>query len=304
VPTTIVPPDSESALLQAIGQQFDGLSRQLKLIARHVEGHRSQLGLQSIQEVAAHCEVQPSAVVRFAKHFGFDGFTGMQKLFRVGLAEKVAPARSYQSRIRQAIESGTRKHSSADIAQALVGGSIASLQELQGSLDAAALEASVGLLAKSSTIWLMATRRAYPVSAYLAYALQHTEKRIQHINAIGSMQDGQLRGLVARDVLIAVSFAPYADETRSIVQQAQSRGASIIVITDSQLSPLQAYAALTLVVQETSVFGFRALTNSMALAQSLFLALAYRLELDYQPTRIPTRTPNPPSIRKTARKTS
>ena len=119
----------------------------------------------------------------------------------------------------------------------------------------------------------------------MAYALQHTDKRIHHITSSGSMQEGQLRGMRPQDVLIAVSFAPYAEETESIVRQAHVRGARIIAITDSRLSPLARFATCSLLVQETSVFGFRALTNSMAVAQSLFLALAYRLELDYQPTR-------------------
>ena len=279
------PPATEEALIKAIAHDFEMLSRQLKAIARHVEQHRSQLGIQSIQEVATLCEVQPSAVVRFAKHFGFTGFTALQKLFRDGLAQQISPSRNYQSRIRQAIESGARDLSSAEIAHALIGGGIVGMEELQRSLQEPAFEDSVNLLAQADSIWLMASRRSFAVSTYLAYALQHTDKRIHHITSSGSMQEGQLRGMRPQDVLIAVSFAPYAEETESIVRQAHVRGARIIAITDSRLSPLARFATCSLLVQETSVFGFRALTNSMAVAQSLFLALAYRLELDYQPTR-------------------
>lgn len=280
-----LPPATEEALINAIARDFELLSRQLKAIARHVEQHRSQLGIQSIQEVASLCGVQPSAVVRFAKHFGFTGFTAMQKLLRDGLAQQISPSRNYQSRIRQAIESGARDLSSAEIAHALIGGGIAGMEELQRSLQEPAFEDSIKLLAEADSIWLMASRRSFAVSTYLAYALQHTDKRIHHITSSGSMQDGQLRGMRPQDVLIAVSFAPYAEETESIVRQAHERGARIIAITDSQLSPLARFATCSLLVQETSVFGFRALTNSMAVAQSLFMALAYRLELDYQPTR-------------------
>lgn len=280
-----LPPATEEALIKAIARDFELLSRQLKAIARHVEQHRSQLGIQSIQEVATLCDVQPSAVVRFAKHFGFTGFTGMQRLFRDGLAQQISPSRNYQSRIRQAIESGARDLSSAEIAHALIGGGIAGMEELQRSLQEPAFEDSVRLLAEADSIWLMASRRSFAVSTYLAYALQHTDKRIHHITSSGSMQDAQLRGLRPQDVLIAVSFAPYAEETESIVRQAHERGARIIAITDSRLSPVARCATCSLLVQETSVFGFRALTNSMAVAQSLFMALAYRLELDYQPTR-------------------
>jgi DNA-binding MurR/RpiR family transcriptional regulator len=285
VSQAVSPPASEEALLQAIARDFDRLSRQLKLIASHVEQHRSHLGIQSVQDVATTCGVQPSAVVRFAKHFGFDGYTGLQRVFRDQLAQQISPARSYQARIRQAMESGARNLSSADIAHALVESSIAGMEELQSSLKAQAFEDAVDLLAGAQTIWLMASRRSYPVSTYLAYALQHTDKRVQHITAMGSMQDGQLRGLQPGDVMIAISFAPYAEETVSVVRQAHAKGARIISIIDSSLSPLARLSASALQVQETSVFGFRALTNTMAVAQSLFLALAYRLELDYQPTR-------------------
>lgn len=285
VKLSVSPPNTEEALLQAIARDFERLSRQLKLIARHVEQHRAHIGIQSVQDVADACGVQPSAVVRFAKHFGFDGYTSLQRVCRDRLVQQISPARSYQARIRQAMASGARNLSSADIAHTLVESSIAGMQELQSSLKTQAFENAVGLLADAQAIWLMGSRRSYPVSTYLAYALHHTDKQVHHISAMGSMQDGQLRGMRQGDVLIAVSFAPYAEETAGIVRQAHEKGAHIIAITDSSLSPLARFSSSVLLVQETSVFGFRALTNTMAVAQSLFLALAYRLELDYQPTR-------------------
>ena len=279
-------PDTEEALIQAMANGFDALSKQLKVIGQYVEQHRGELGIQSIQQVAENCQVQPSAIVRFAKHFGFSGYSELQKLFRDGLARQISPSRDYQSRIRGAIELGAQDLSSADIADALIGGSIAGMEELQRSLQKPAFEDAVNLLFEADTVWLAASRRSFTISTYLAYALQHTEKRVQHLTALGSMQDGQLRGLRANDVMVAISFAPYAEETESLVRQAHERGAHIIAITDSSLSPLARLARASLLVNETSVFGFRALTNTMTVAQSLFMALAYRLELQYEPTRV------------------
>lgn len=277
-------PATEAMLIQTISNEFDGLSRQLKVIAKYVEQHRGEIGIQSIQQVAESCQVQPSAVIRFAKHFGFSGYSALQKLLRESLARHISPSRDYQSRIRGAIESGAQNLKSADIAHALIGGSIAGMEELQHSLQEPAFEEAVNLLFEADTVWLMATRRSFAVSTYLAYALQHTEKRVHHITAAGSMQDGQLRGLRAGDVMVAISFAPYAEETEGIVRTAHERGARIIAITDSSLSPLARLASAALLLNETSVFGFRALTNTMTVAQSLFMALAYRLELQYEPT--------------------
>jgi len=97
------------------------------------------------------------------------------------------------------------------------------------------------------------------------------------------MQDGQLRSTRRGDVVVAISFAPYAEETVAMVQEARRRGARTIAITDSRLSPVARGASALLLVQDTSVFGFRSLTSTMCLAQSLFIALAYRLELDCMP---------------------
>ena len=51
-------------------------------------------------------------------------------------------------------------------------------------------------------------------------------------------------------------------------------------MTDSRLAPLARGASALLTVQEGSAFAFRSLTSTMCLAQALFVALAYRLELE------------------------
>ncbi|MFL6663903.1 MAG: MurR/RpiR family transcriptional regulator [Rhizobacter sp.] len=277
------PPKTIERLLKDISAEFEGLSKQLKLIARHVEQHRDHLGLEGIQDVAEQCGVQPSAVIRFAKHFGFSGFSEMQKLFREGLAKQIAPSRNYQTRIRDVIASGQGELSAADIAREFLGGSIAGMQELQRALHASSFVKAVELLLNTDSIWIMGSRRSFSIATYLDYALQHTDKRIQLVTALGSMHEGQLRSVRPGDVMVAISFAPYAEETEVAAEAALKRGAKLIAITDSRMSPLARGAAATLVVQDNSTFGFRSLTSTMGLAQSLFIALAYRLELDYQP---------------------
>jgi DNA-binding MurR/RpiR family transcriptional regulator len=281
--TTVPPRMTVDQLLKRISHEYEGLSRQLKVIARHVEQRRDQLGLDGIQDVAAQCEVQPSAVVRFAKHFGFTGFTEMQRVFRDGLARQISPTRNYKARIRELIDSGSGSLSSADIAQEFLAGSVAGMQELQAQLHGPSLKKAVDLLAEAEAVWIVGSRRSFPVAAYLDYALQHTEKRVALVTALGSMHEGQMRSVRSGDVMIAISFAPYAEETVSVANLAAQRGARIIALTDSRMSPLAKTAQAALMVQEHSTFGFRSLTSAMGLAQSLFIALAYRLELSYTP---------------------
>jgi len=267
-------------LLKQISAEYEQLSKQLKLIARHVEEHRDHIGLEGIQEVAQQCGVQPSAVVRFAKHFGFSGYTELQKIFRDGLSHRLAPDHNYQARIRDVIDHAQGRLSSADIASEFIGGAIAGMRELERGVRGSALDAAVELLAHAPAIWVAGARRSFPAASYLTYALQHTDRPIHLVTGVGAMHEGQLRGLREDDVMVAISYAPYADETLLAARLAGDRGARLIALTDSRMSPLAADAAVTLLVSESSTFGFRSLTNTMALVQSLFIALAYRLELD------------------------
>jgi DNA-binding MurR/RpiR family transcriptional regulator len=84
--------------------------------------------------------------------------------------------------------------------------------------------------------------------------------------------------------MVAISFAPYAEETLSVARAGSERGAHLIAITDSRMSPLARTAQATLVVQDNSTMGFRSLSSTMGLAQSLFIALAYALELPHAST--------------------
>jgi len=272
----------QDQLVKSISSEYESLSRQLKVIALHIEKNRDHVGIEGIQELARQCGVQPSAVVRFAKHFGFSGFSELQAVFRENLSRQLAPSRNYKTRIRDLIESGTGTLSSADIAREFLAGSVAGMQELAANLDAAALKKAVDLLCGADCIWIMASRRSFPIAAYLDYALQHTDKRIGLLTALGSMQQGQLRSVRKGDVMIAISFAPYAEETIDVARAAAERGAKLVAISDSRMSPLAKLANVSLVVQDNSTLGFRSLSSTMGLAQSLFIAMAYTLELPYK----------------------
>ena len=69
-------------LIQRVAREYDDLSRQLKLIAQYITEHRQQMVVVRIRDVADACGVQPSAVVRFAQHFGFSGYSDLQAVFR------------------------------------------------------------------------------------------------------------------------------------------------------------------------------------------------------------------------------
>jgi DNA-binding MurR/RpiR family transcriptional regulator len=123
-------------------------------------------------------------------------------------------------------------------------------------------------------------RRAFPVAAYLAYSLSHVEKRAFLLDGVAGMTSEQSWMLGPEDLVIAVSFKPYAGETLAVVETAAANRAPLIVISDSRLSPVARAADVCFEIKDAEVRQFRSLTASMCLAQTLVISYAYKFGLD------------------------
>ena len=278
------PASQVDRLLERVAAEYDELPRQLKSVARYVERHRARVMVDRIGDIARECEVQPSAVVRFAQRFGYPGYTALQSVFRDDYTQQATTPTSYQQRIRRLVSSKRRPLTPGAVAREFVAASTSGLEELARDFDDAAFSAAIALLARAQHIYVIGVRRSYAVAAYMTYALQHIDKRVQLIDGVGGMVHEQVRSIGRDDVIVAISFTPYGKETLACVRHAEKRGAKSVVMTDSRLAPLARGANALLVVRDGSAFAFRSLTSALCLAQALFVALAYRLELDVEET--------------------
>ncbi|SAL83339.1 transcriptional regulatory protein [Caballeronia choica] len=272
-------------LMQRITEAYDTLPRQLKSVATYIEQHRSNVMMDRTSDIASACSVHPSAVVRFAQRFGFSGFSDLQAVFKQAYAGQSGSPQSYQQRIRKLIDEKAGKVSGVSVAREFIAASRTGLDELEAGLDDEHFEAAVKMLQQAENIYVIGVRRSFAVASYIVYALQHTKKRVHLVSGFGGMYREQIRSVRKGDVVVAISFAPYGKETQYCVRAAQHHGAKTLVITDSQLSPLARHASAHLFVKEGSAFAFRSLTSTICLCQALFIALAYRLELNVEESK-------------------
>ncbi|WP_431822091.1 MurR/RpiR family transcriptional regulator [Burkholderia sp. F1] len=270
------------ALLRRITDAYDSLPRQLKSIASYIDEHRASVMMDRTSDIAERCGVHPSAVVRFAQRFGFSGFSDLQAVFRDAYTGQNPTAQSYQQRIRRLIDETAGPLSGGSVAREFIDASRAGLDELAAGLDDSQFDAAVTMLERAENIYVIGVRRSFPVASYIVYALQHTAKRVHLVSGLGGMYREQIRSVRKGDVVIAISFAPYGKETQYCLRAARHNHAETLVITDSRLSPLVRDAGAHLLVKEGSAFAFRSLTSTICLCQALFIALAYRLELNVE----------------------
>lgn len=270
---TLTPPKNAAELRAAILDQYDGLSKRLQQIARYVLDEPDELALETLAVIAERSGVQPSAIVRFAKFFGFEGASQMQRLFREGLVSSHA-ALEYNERVRKFTKT-VNGAKADDILSEFVEGNILALHSLKQTVAGDDIRRAVQLVQEADTVYVAGFRRSFPVSSYLAYSLQQTGKRTIFVSGVGGMTPQQLQTAGDRDLLIAVSFSPYAAETVAAAELAVERRARLVSIGDSPVSPIAKLADCTLQVRESEIRTFRTLSASLCLAQALVIGFAF-----------------------------
>lgn len=268
---------TQQQLEQLIEQRFTSLSNRLQQVARYLLDHPDTVAFGTTATIAAGAGVHASALVRFANAFGFSGFSQMQQLFKNRL---VQTGPDYQSRIAAVKQDDSVPAAQTGLMylQQINAANERAMLQLTEELDPQLLTQACELLAQARIIHLQGARRAYPVASYASYLLSNTGLAVQLLDGVGYMQQAALNLVNAEDVILAISFAPYAAETQLAINRARAAGAGVIVITDSRLSPLAAEADVSLVVREAEVHSFRSLNASMSLIQALVLALIHDTE--------------------------
>lgn len=201
----------------------------------------------------------------------------MQRLFRDGLLSANA-ALGYGERVRRFSESVSQTAAGDGLLAEFVQGNILALQNLNETVTEQDMRAAVDAIAKAAVVHVVGFRRAFPISSYLAYSLQQLGKHVQFIDGVGGLARPQANTIAADDLLIAVSFHPYAQETVELVDVAVSKSAAILAISDSRVSPIAKRATVALQVQDSEVRNFRSLAASMCLAQAVAIGFAFEAE--------------------------
>lgn len=245
---------------------LDDLPRRLRQCADYIAANIDRIAVSTVAELAAGADVPPSALMRFCQILGFSGFSEMQKLFR----EAYSPGwPDYSTRLKNLKEGGAGSPS-ALLAEFVEAGRL-SLEALAKSADEVALQRAVAVLAAAQTVHIIGLRRAFPVACYLAYVFEKMAVPAMLHDSVGKLD--HRFALRSGDAVLAITFAPYSEETIALAQDAKTRGLPVVALTDRMTSPLARLSDCILTVPEVDFGAFRSLSATIAMAIALAVAI-------------------------------
>lgn len=249
------------------------LPKRLAQAATYVLAHPEDMALGTAASVSKSARVQPSTLVRLAQHLGYDGFSDLQLVFRERLKRR---ASTYEERLVQLKDKATAETIEGAVLYGFVAAAQKSIERASSGLGDFEFAKAVSVLARAETIYLIARRRSYPITAHLTYAFTKLRIRTVHVDSSIGINAELVALARPTDAAFVCSFSPYASETIDLANALREQGVPIVAITDSAISPLAGLASVWLEITEHDYAGFRSIAASMAVASALPVAVAER----------------------------
>ncbi|WP_250502869.1 MULTISPECIES: MurR/RpiR family transcriptional regulator [unclassified Caballeronia] len=224
-----------------------------------------------IDELAGAVGASVATANRFARALGFSGYPAFREALVRGFEATIAPV----ERLRTALESPA---SGAEVFDASLAQAAANLRLAQTSVDGARAEAIVDTILAAPRVFVI----GYGASAFLAGLMEHGLTpycaNVQSLALMGGPSHAARRLFTASrgDVLVAIAFPRYVDDTITLARLARDHGLRVVALTDSAASPLAQVADLVLAIRAERRLAANCDTAVLAVIEALCDAVAHR----------------------------
>lgn len=257
-------------VLHTIRQHLDGLSKGHKRIACYILDNYDKAAFMTASRLGQTIHLSESTVVRFAAEMGYDGYPEMQKALQEIIRGKLTSVQRMQ--VSQNQMAGT------DILGSVMQRDMDSIHNAIDEADRAEFQRVVDKLLHAGHIYILGVRSSSFLAGYLNFYFHLLFKNVIYVqnSAAGEIYE-QIIHIGPGDVMVGISFPRYSKMVVNAVNMAHDRGADVIAITDSQVSPLYAVSSASLLVRCDAISFVDSMAAPLSLLNALILAVGQRM---------------------------
>ena len=257
--------DMDHELSARISATRPQLTPQLRRVADCLLHNGTHSCFFNVRELAAAAEVSPSAVVRFTRELGYDGFQS----FKEHLQHTVRVRLSASERVSKTVRS-LRKSS---VLNQVFDQDTALIKQTLSLISREKFDRAVREIVRARTLYLIGEKSSFSLAYFLYYRLSRLGIRCKLLHFGGSTVFVELADLRKGDALFAVGFRKIPYEVSKAVQLAGEKRAVTITVTSQPASPL-AVADVVLYADRGAEEEIQSVTAAMTLCHALIIAVA------------------------------
>ena len=255
-------------ILHIIEKNMIGFSKGQKLIAHYILGNYDKAAFMTASKLGSTVQVSESTVVRFASQLGYDGYPAMQRALQEMIRGKLTSI--------QRIEANDATLSGQALVTNVLQRDMERIRLAIDQVESSEFEQIVDLIANAQNIYIFGVRSSSFLAGYLNFYFRLLFRNVTLIEDDGAGMFDQIFRVGEGDVFISICFPRYSKLTLKSARFARERGASVIGITDSEMSPLYQTATASLLVRNEMISFVDSLAAPMSLLNAVILAVSQR----------------------------
>ena len=254
-------------LTNRIKQNARSFSKGQRLIAKYIEEHYDKVAFMTASKLGATVGVSESTVVRFATEIGYSGYPALQQ--------------AMQEMIRNRLTAVQRVEMTGDMSESAVLGTVfkADMQNIRQTiedLDEANFSRTVDALCEAERVYVVGVRSSAPLAQFLGYYMNFIRDNVMVITSGISDVLEQVARVGEKDVVLGISFPRYSRRTIEAMNYAKSKGATVVSLTDTPLSPLGEASDFCLTARSDMASFVDSLVAPMSLLNAIIVAVGLR----------------------------
>jgi DNA-binding MurR/RpiR family transcriptional regulator len=213
--------------------------------------------------------VSESTVVRFATEIGYTGYPELQRAMQEMIRNKLTSV--------QRMEVTANRIGKSDILDSVFNQDIDIIRRTMEETSHEAFYRSVDAIIAARKIYILGARSSLALATFLSY---YFNLLFENVLLVQSTSEGeifeQMIRVDERDVVIGISFPRYSKKAVKAMDFAHKRGATVIAITDTTLSPLAKPADNLLLARSDIASIVDSLVAPLSLINALIVTTALR----------------------------
>ena len=273
----MVSENPQDDIIRWIRHHHESLSPSQKRVAQFLlEGGINVIHF-TITEIAESVEVNSSTVVRTAQALGFEGFPELQSVLRSQFLNETKIAQRMQIGAQSLIEDfAAHEEEDAHLLNTVLREELHNLLDLPSQVPTHIFDRAVDMLDVAGRVYIIGLGASFPLALHFGIMLRYIRPGTQVLTPGIDPIPAQMTPLKEGDLIFSLCFARYIRETLTVMDVGRQRGASVLTVTDSHVSPAAKRSDLALIVP----FRLRLFGNTVALF-ALLDALHGALSLRY-----------------------
>lgn len=232
--------------LEEILRQKDQLSRRQRVLCKYIIENANEADMLTAKQLAAAAGVGDATVFRFLKEYGYASYAE----FRAELHKYVVEfTRSSYWQMKASLQSETGPKKGHVLYQAF-SSSIDLIEKSMTSKLAGQFDDAVDAMLSASEVGLLGLRSSKAVALYFHAILMPFFPKTKQFSYDEHFIFEQIKSMSEGSVLFVISSWPNTKMTVQAAEYCHNLGHKIILLTNSFLCPITAYADLLLIVPE------------------------------------------------------